>query len=313
MTMEKTVEAARGKWKGILINFGMDPKFLDGEHGPCVLCGGGKDRFRFDDQDGSGSYYCSVCGPGYGMGLLMKFKGWDFPQAAKAIDGVLGLVHREEKKAERTDQQKRDAIATLWRHCKALAPGQPPWIYLESRCGPLEGYTRHLRYHPALRYGSHGREEYPALVAGIQYADGTGASLHKTFLTPDGRKANVDPVRKVAKCVSMEGASVRLGPVQERLGFAEGIETSICASKIFRLPVWAALSANGLLSAVPPEGVRSILLCADNDRNFVGQAAAFDKAKRLRAQGFDVEVVVPLIAGEDWQDVWSKSVKEQVA
>lgn len=313
MTMEKTADAARGRWKGILTHFGMDAMYLDGKHHPCPFCGG-KDRFRFTDKEGKGTWWCQCRVDGEaGMALVSRLLNLPFRETARRIDEVLGIVHQDEKKADRTDAEKMKAVADCWKHCKPIVPGQPPWIYLESRCGPLEGYTRNLRYHPALRYGSDGPASYPALVAGIQYADGTRASIHKTFLTPDGRKANVDPVRKVAKCVSLEGASVRLGPVQERLGFAEGIETSICASKIFGLPVWAALSANGLLSAVPPEGVRSILLCADNDRNFVGQAAAFDKAKRLRAQGFDVEVVVPLIAGEDWQDVWSKSMKEQVA
>jgi putative DNA primase/helicase len=56
-----TVERARGRWREILPIFGIETRYLHNRHGPCPLCGG-KDRFRFDDRDGSGSYYCNQCG-----------------------------------------------------------------------------------------------------------------------------------------------------------------------------------------------------------------------------------------------------------
>ena len=66
-----TITRARGRWKEILPQFGIDPKFLTNRHGPCPLCRG-KDRFRFDDKDGSGSYFCNQCGPGSGVILIRK-------------------------------------------------------------------------------------------------------------------------------------------------------------------------------------------------------------------------------------------------
>ena len=62
--------AARGRWRGILHSLGMDERSLSGKHCPCPLCGG-KDRFRFDDKDGRGTYYCSGCGAGDGVKLAM--------------------------------------------------------------------------------------------------------------------------------------------------------------------------------------------------------------------------------------------------
>ncbi len=53
-----TIERARGRWSEILPRLGIDARFLRNRHGPCPLCGG-KDRFRFDDRDGSGSYFCN--------------------------------------------------------------------------------------------------------------------------------------------------------------------------------------------------------------------------------------------------------------
>jgi len=68
----KTIEAAVGHCTES-DTLGVDPVFLDGKHHPCILCGG-KDRFRFDNKDGSGSYFCSQCGAGTGMQLLMAFR-----------------------------------------------------------------------------------------------------------------------------------------------------------------------------------------------------------------------------------------------
>ena len=66
-----TLERARRRWPEILPRLGVDTRFLTNNHGPCPICGG-KDRYRFDNKDGSGSYYCHQCGPGSGVILLRK-------------------------------------------------------------------------------------------------------------------------------------------------------------------------------------------------------------------------------------------------
>lgn len=47
--MTGTVERARGRWREILPQLGIDTSYLRTRHGPCPLCGG-KDRFRWDDN-----------------------------------------------------------------------------------------------------------------------------------------------------------------------------------------------------------------------------------------------------------------------
>ena len=80
---------ARGQWRGILLSFGFPEAGLQARHGPCPFCGG-KDRYRWDNKDGNGSYFCSQCGPGSGIDLLMKFKGWDYRTAAREVEQLLG-------------------------------------------------------------------------------------------------------------------------------------------------------------------------------------------------------------------------------
>ena len=79
-----TVERARGRWREILPLLGIETRFLQNKHGPCPLCGG-KDRFRFDDRDGSGSYYCNQCGPGAGLLLIRKLRGWNHRTACDEV------------------------------------------------------------------------------------------------------------------------------------------------------------------------------------------------------------------------------------
>jgi len=313
MSLEKTAIAARGRWRGIIQSLGIDPKFLDGKHHPCPFCGG-TNRFRFDDKDGTGSFFCSQCGAGSGLDFVMRARGWDFAKAAKEVDGLVGVIPIQERQAERTEAQKRDAVRRLLKSASLLTPDTPACRYLEARCGNLSGLTEDLRAHTGLKHLESGGV-HPAMLAILRYADGSGASVHRTYLTPDGFKAAVDPVRKVMSCLPLEGASVRLGPPAERMGVAEGIETSICAGKLSDLSVWSALSANGLTSWIPPEGARSVVIFGDNDAGkiYEGQVAAFALAKKLRLKGLDVEVRIPALAGTDWADVWAAQQLQGVA
>jgi putative DNA primase/helicase len=306
--LEKTTAAAQGRWRDILLHFGVEARYLEDRHGPCPLCRDGEDRFRWDNTDGNGGYYCSACGPGSGMHMLMVLKGWDFPRAAKEVDAFLPNAKVEQARAVRSEKSKEDAILQVWNTSRRLALGDPVWTYLESRCGPLDPPPRNIRFHPSLRHSVDGGN-HPVMVARSFFADGTPGGLHRTFLTPDGRKAQVDPVRQALGKLRREadgpGAAIPLTLKADRLGIAEGIETAICAGILHDMPVWAAISANGLRAWVPPEGVRSVVVFGDNDANRVGQKAAWACASHMADLGLDVEVCIPPIPGQDWQDVWA--------
>ena len=302
MSTMDTANAARGRWPSILQALGVDPKFLRNEHGPCPHCGG-KDRFRFDDRL-NGSYFCSHCGSGDGFQLLQLVHGWDFKKAAAEVDRVVGnCPSGAAPQPERTEAQKREAIRRLLKTSQPVTPGTPAWAYLQRRCGDPSGVVMDLRFHPGIRHSKDNPELYPALLSILRYADGKGASVHRTFLTPDGQKAKVDPVRKMMPGFPLGGSCVRLGPMAECVGVAEGVETAICAGKRFGLSVWAAISAAGMEAWEPPKGVQAVLVCADHDASFTGQAAAYALAKRLKTAGLQVRVEMPPEMGTDWADV----------
>jgi putative DNA primase/helicase len=142
------------------------------------------------------------------------------------------------------------------------------------------------------------------MVALLQPNEGRAVGVHRTFLTPDGMKADVDPVRMVfGDC-----AQVQLCPPSEHMGVGEGIETCICASKRFGIPVWSAMNANGLKAWEPPPIARSIVIFGDNDANYTGQEAAFCLARKLAMKGLRVEVRIPDAVGSDWADVQMQEV-----
>ncbi len=300
---EKTRDAAKGKWRGILIQLGLDEAYLKDQHGPCPLCRAGKDRFRFDDKDGDGTYYCNQCGAGSGSQLVQKFL--DLPSweaACKRVDAIVGTVQAQVQKAAKTEDDTRRILTRIWKESLPVVQGDPVWKYLESRCGDLSAVLADLRYHPELKHPMGGH--HPAMLALCRPNEGKASGLHRTFLTPDGRKAAVDPVRMMLG----ECAPIRLGPVMERMGIAEGIETAICAGKVFKCPVWSAISANGLKAWMPPQGVKTVVVCGDADESLTGQEAAFALGHRLIREGFQVEIHIPKVMGSDWADAQMQAV-----
>ena len=85
---------ARGRWREILPALGIPAEFLANRHGPCPGCGG-KDRYRFDDKDGRGTFVCGGGGDtltGDGFDLLMHVHGWSRQEAFRAVKEYLGLA-----------------------------------------------------------------------------------------------------------------------------------------------------------------------------------------------------------------------------
>ena len=91
-------ELTNGRWPDLLMQLaGLTPDQLTDTHQPCPLCGG-EDRYRFDDLNGTGSWYCNQCGGkdhtgggGSGMDMLMRRTGLTYPEACKRIEQHLNI------------------------------------------------------------------------------------------------------------------------------------------------------------------------------------------------------------------------------
>jgi putative DNA primase/helicase len=294
-------DRAQGRWLGILPALGIGESFLTGKHGPCPLCGG-KDRWRWDNREGRGTWICSKCGAGDGIALVMEKNGWEFREAAKQIEALIGSTSAYAPKQERSDREKRDAMNKLWRGSKAVDPGDPVGRYLARRIG-LTSFPSCLRTASNVRYQSDSPSFHPAMIAMVTGPDGAPSILHRTYLTADGRKAPVIEPRRLMPGIVAKGAAIRLAPAGDALGIAEGIETALSASALFGVSCWAAVNAGMLAAWQPPPEAKRIIIFGDNDPNYAGQAAAYALARRLGSDARVVEVQIPAEVGADWNDV----------
>jgi putative DNA primase/helicase len=292
-------ERARGRWLDILPRLGVDPRFLVNRHGPCPICGG-KDRWRFDDKGGSGSFYCNQCGPGTGLTLLRRIHRWDFPTACREVERIIAT---SPPPAQQPDPGK-PAVGVA-RIQAMLAEATDRTIverYLRGR--GLRGAPSVLLGHPALPAFDDNRfiGRFPAMLAPVVGPNAELRSVHRTYLMPTGRlKKLVSPIGR--------GAAVRLFEPTDELAVAEGIETAIAGSEMFGLPTWATLGTAGLESFEPPETIGRLTVLGDADPAFAGQKAAYSLAQRLARERRNLHVVVliPPEPGSDWLDVLTGS------
>jgi putative DNA primase/helicase len=103
---------AQGRWRGILPAVGVPPEFLNGKHQPCPMCGG-KDRARFDDKQGRGTWICTRCGAGDGFSLVMALNGWDFQRAAERIEALIPSAECVEVRPVLPDERRRELLNEL--------------------------------------------------------------------------------------------------------------------------------------------------------------------------------------------------------
>ncbi|HBN0031710.1 TPA: hypothetical protein L1M50_003593 [Escherichia coli] len=89
MNVTATVSHALGHWPRILPALGI--QVLKNRHQPCPVCGG-SDRFRFDDREGRGTWYCNQCGAGDGLKLVEKVFGVSPSDAATKVAAVTGSL-----------------------------------------------------------------------------------------------------------------------------------------------------------------------------------------------------------------------------
>ena len=301
----KTTDMARGKWKGILAELGVDAKCLVNRHGPCPICHG-TDRFRFDDKAGNGTYFCSGCGAGDGMKLAMLWTGLSFAECAARVDVLCGHVEKQavqatdEDRAAKTLKRLREIGAQL----QPVGDLDPVGRYLRRR-GIKHLPKGHLRFHPALDYYDQGFQgKHPAMVAAFRRPDGSIETFHVTYLTPDGHKASVKAPKKVTGAQQgLAGCAIRLSEVAEHIGIAEGIETALSVTEMYGLPCWSCYSAHGIETFQPPAGVKRVTIYPDADANYTGQAAAYACAKRLSMAGFEAEVADFPAIGSDYNDL----------
>jgi hypothetical protein len=202
------------------------------------------------------------------------------------------------------DATRRTAALKIWNET-TRASGTPVDVYLRARgivlpIPPSIRFHNHLPHHPT-------GTAWPCMVSLIVDVNGAPVAIHRIWLALDGKgKAPIVPAKMTLG--SCRHGAVRLGEIKagETLAISEGVETGLSVAQACRMPVWAALSADGVKNVRLPQQATAIVLCADHDANGVGEAAAKAARKRLLREGRRVRIAMPTDVGDDFNDLLLK-------
>ena len=286
-----TVKAAAGFWPQLLPALGISIH-ASGRHGACPVCGG-KDRFRFDNQDGRGTWHCNQCGAGDGLNLVEKAFDVSAKEAALKIADLLGALPPTSKvvpvKTEMNAVAQSDAAARAQKLI-AAAVSRTDNAYLLSK--GLHS-THALTLAAGLRCG------------GISFAVG---DLLVPLTDESGNTVNIQLISAAGDKRTLPGGQVKGAyhlagePDSKTLWLTEGYATGLTVQRLTGQPVYVALSANNLTSLAAllrkanPDAL--ILIAADRDDNGTGQLKAEEAAKACKGKA-----ALPPESG-DWNDVW---------
>lgn len=282
-------DAARNRWPSILHQLGVEPDVLNGKHQACPMCGG-TDRFRFTDMNGEGRYFCSGCGPGDGFDLASKVLGMSLGLTARKVRQVAKGCSDDVFVARPDTEERKASLNRMWQSAKSWQSAKD---YLKSR-----GCIGDVALYQDLRGGRVWHKErgrkYDAMLALVRDKGGRPLTIHRTFLE-DRRRFD----RKLMPPIdSLAGASIRLGEIGDMVVIGEGIETVLSGCLHYECPGMAVINAGLMKEVRLPESVRNVVILADHDKSFTGQAAAFALARRLDNEGRRVGVVMTKTRGD---------------
>ncbi len=257
---------------------------------------------------------CGVtCNP---ITFLQKFRQLDFVAAVRELAGrALEPSPRAAHPLRLSSGQRlvspasAEYIASLWRDADHPELAE---LYLASRGINLrpKPLPWALRGHHRVR-STETNQYRPAMLAAVSDAAGAITALQRiwcerTVVSDNGvssAKGTLSDLVAPKKVIGPMGAgAVRLAEPAAVLGLAEGVETALSASQLYRLPVWATLGAQRLGSIDLPDVVKKVVIFGDNGT--AGEKAAAAAVSLYRRRGYQCEAVFPE-SGNDFNDLLS--------
>ncbi|CAH4004871.1 primase-helicase zinc-binding domain-containing protein [Enterobacter hormaechei] len=293
MNVTETVKQACGHWPRILPALGV--KVMKNRHQACPVCGG-SDRFRFDDKEGRGTWFCNQCGAGDGLKLVEKVFGVTASEAAGKVDAVtvnLPPVAPEVIAAAEaeTEADRKAAAALAVRLMENTRPASGN-AYLTRKGFPDRECPVLSATHKT------GGVTFRAGDVVVPLYDDTGALVNLQLINSDGLKRTLKGGQVKGACHTLEGKK----EAGKRLWIAEGYATALTVHHLTGETVMVALSSVNLLSlaslARQKHPACQIVLAADRDLSGNGQTKAASAA-----QACEGTVALPPVFG-DWNDAF---------
>ncbi len=299
INVTNTVKQACGHWPRILPALGV--KVQINLHQACPVCGG-SDRFRFDDKEGRGTWFCNQCGAGDGLRLVEKVFGVSASEAAARVGALTGSMTPVAPDSIIAAAAETDAS-------RAAAAALAASLMANTRTATGNAYLT--------RKGFPAREcltlTAPHKTGGVTYRAGDlVVPLHDdTGLLVNLQLINSEGLKRTLKGGAVKGAShIIEGQKQagKRLWIAEGYVTALTVHHLTGETVMVALSSVNLLSLASLARSKypacQIILAADRDLNGDGQTKA-----AAAAQACEGTVALPPVFG-DWNDAFIQNGDE---
>ena len=303
--VDKALDQFAGNWRTVLHNYGCN--LPNGKrHGPCPVCGG-KDRFRFDDKNGRGTWYCSQCEPcsGGGLMLLSRFIGKTIMETAKELTGDSQLktiapkrthaVDNDAIRAANIEQAKKSAARLL--ELSILAPH----AYMSKRGLTGEWLTNGDAIHGKDRIMSKGE----IMLVPI-YKDDELVNVQK--IKADGEKRPLPGG-------DMKGVYHSIDGTTKNIGIVEGFATGVTINRLTGRKVYVSFNAGNLEEAVKkvkkdhPDA--RITVFGDHDNiDLTHNRRPGEYFANKAAAPFGAGVVIPDELG-DWDDYRQKHGDEK--
>ncbi|MDM3236474.1 primase-like DNA-binding domain-containing protein [Citrobacter sp. Cf079] len=293
MNVTETVKQACGHWPRILPALGV--KVIKNRHQSCPVCGG-SDRFRFDDKEGRGTWFCNQCGAGDGLKLVEKVFGVSASEAAGKVNAVTGNLSPVAPEmiaaAEAGTEADRKAAAELSVKLMEKTHTTTGNAYLTGKGFPVLECLTLTAMHKT------GGVTFRAGDVVVPLYDDTGALVNLQLINADGLKRTLKGGQVKGACHVIEGKK----QAGKRLWIAEGYATALTVHHLTGETVMVALSSVNLLSLASLARQKypacQIVLAADRDLNGDGQSKA-----TAAADASEGVIALPPVFG-DWNDAF---------
>lgn len=293
--IERVLREFNGAWRQTLENYGCHLP-SGRHHGPCPVCGG-KDRFRFDDKDGRGTWFCSQCDPQSGGGLLLlsRFLGKPTIEVANELLGntpersrapvYRSFVSEDQIRKANHEQARKGAEALL------ASSELRPHPYMSDR--GLDGQWL-VNGEPIMGRDRSVIQPGDLLLVPAYKAEGDGSKLVNV------QKIKANKEKRPIYGGDMAAVYHKLDGHQKLIAIAEGYATGVTVNQVTGATTYCAFNTGNLAAvsawvADQHPGV-PVVFFADNDEHGAGLRYAKDAAAPICAT-----VALPPELG-DWDD-----------
>lgn len=299
--VDNALRQFQGQWRDVLGNYGC--KVPSGrKHGSCPVCGG-KDRFRFDDKNGRGTWYCSQCPEqsGGGLKLLSMYIGKSVMDTAKELVGDDSFKSVAPKRVFKEVDENAIRLANIEQAKKGANALMQSSVLASHSYMDKKGLNGNWLTNGEPIFSRDGIIETEKLLLVPVYKNDELVNVQK--ITEDG-------VKRPLFGGDMQGVQHVIDGKIARVAVAEGYATGVTVNMLTGYKTYVAFNTGNLMEAVKKAKKdhhdSRVVIFADYDKlDPVHNRRPGEHYANEAAAPFDAIVALPPSNGEwlgDWDD-----------